>query len=141
MCGNTEVTAGVLHLFRSREKGGGTETPPSDIVAILAVPAYMSSADFLQFIAPHLPHISSIRVLRSVHCTQPVLRPTPLSLTARIAGLPYIRDVVATRSMVVMRFRDTASAQAFHHEYNRRPFSSMEVRSSPNCARAPARGR
>jgi hypothetical protein len=75
--GHTEVAAGVLHLFRTdpalRVAAGAPAAPAAlplrappvcDLAAILAVPAYLSSADLLQFLAEQQSFISAMRVLR-----------------------------------------------------------------------------
>jgi len=68
--GNTEIVSGVLRLFRSKPGDATGAVPldaaPTTLVAILALPSYMAAADFLQFIAPHQPFITSIRVLQCV---------------------------------------------------------------------------
>ena len=52
-------------------------------------------------------------------------------------GTPAHSDAVANRSIALMRFRDALAAQAFHDEYDRRPFSSLEARAPrPSAARA-----
>ena len=35
-----------------------------DLVCVLAVPSYMSTADFLQFVVPHQPNVLNMRMLR-----------------------------------------------------------------------------
>ncbi|KAI9193742.1 BRCA1-associated protein 2-domain-containing protein [Polychytrium aggregatum] len=74
-------------------KGTGT------ILAILAVPTYMTPPDILNFIGPNQKFVSNIRI---------------------------IRDATPNRFLVLIRFRQARHADRFYKEYNGRPFSSLE---------------
>lgn len=103
---------GVVRLFR----GGGRDNNassssaeveevspvPSLIVAILAVPSYMTASDFLGFISLHSceKDISHIRVIKSS------------------------REV--NRNMVLLKFRMVERAQDFVDKYSGKVFNSMD---------------
>ena len=92
---NTEVLTGIVHLFRTTKES----TKKSLMVAILAVPSYLSPASFLQFVAPMRRATSNMRI---------------------------VRDWAQNRYMVLLKFRDLESAEQFTCEYNGKQFSSIE---------------
>ena len=69
-------------------------------VAVLAVPSWMSPSDFLAFVAPAAEGMKHLRL---------------------------IRDRSPNRTMVVIQFREPASALEFIEEFNGRPFNAVEV--------------
>lgn len=73
----------------------------STIVAVLAVPFWMTPSDFLAFVAPAAEGMKHLRL---------------------------IRDTSPNRTMVVIQFREATSAQEFTDEFNGRQFNSVEVR-------------
>ncbi len=96
-------------------------SPMNDITVLctLAVPVYMTPADYLQFIAPMRKRISHFRILR---------------------------DSYPNRYMVLMKFRSAKYAQQFHRMFHEKPFISMEVCLqftkylifTPFCSRTPS---
>lgn len=71
------------------------------VLAILAVPSYLTPYDFLGFIgAGFRPHVSHFRMVRT--------------------ALP-------NRYMVLLKFRTSARAHEFYKEFNGRPFNAMEA--------------
>ncbi|KAG5373322.1 RING finger protein [Yarrowia sp. C11] len=101
---------GVVRLFRgvSQDKSVSSSdvelvSPvPSLIVAILAVPSYMTASDFLGFISLHSceKDISHIRVIKSSRETN--------------------------RNMVLLKFRMVERAQDFVDKYSGKVFNSMD---------------
>jgi hypothetical protein len=69
------------------------------MLAVLAVPSWMTPADFLGFVAPAAEGVAHLRI---------------------------IRDSAPNRSLVVIKFLDAASATEFAEAYNGKPFNSME---------------
>ncbi|CAI5479023.1 unnamed protein product [Closterium sp. Yama58-4] len=114
-----ESTRGVIHLYRNTaESPGSLQNLPPDRgveLCVLAVPTYMTGADFCQFTGALLGAIESMRIVR--------------------AGAMSIADVVTTwgvgameRYMVLMRMKSQEAADGFFRQFNNKPFSSMEVR-------------
>jgi BRCA1-associated protein len=117
--GSTQLNAGVLHLYRDKTevddiletesieipdpkqssselasiKGCGT------ILCVLAVPSYMSSQDFLNFIGPSRKVVSHIRI---------------------------VRDSFPNRYMVLIKFRNSKAADTFYRQYTGKPFNSLD---------------
>ncbi|AOW02489.1 hypothetical protein B0I72DRAFT_137801 [Yarrowia lipolytica] len=100
---------GVVRLFRGGNNNASSSTEveevspvPSLIVAILAVPSYMTASDFLGFISLHSceKDISHIRVIKSS------------------------REV--NRNMVLLKFRMVERAQDFVDKYSGKVFNSMD---------------
>ncbi|CAG8553435.1 17545_t:CDS:2 [Funneliformis caledonium] len=69
------------------------------ILAVLAVPSYMTASDFLSFVAPVRKYVSHFR---------------------------FIRDSAPNKFIVLMKFRHARAAKDFYKQFNARPFSSME---------------
>ncbi|TFK74931.1 BRCA1-associated protein [Pluteus cervinus] len=110
--GSTNLPEGVIHIYRDPQDRPSTcpetalanvsETPDtadSVILAILAVPSWMTPSDFLTFVAPAAEGISHLRI---------------------------IRDSAPNRSIAVIKFRNPAEASEFAEAYNGKPFNSME---------------
>ncbi|VVT51253.1 uncharacterized protein SAPINGB_P003035 [Magnusiomyces paraingens] len=83
---------------KSEEKG---EENISTILAILAVPSYMTPCDFIGFIGPNARE--NVSHLRMVRTAQP------------------------NRYLVLMKFRNTEFAAQFYRDYNGKLFNSMEA--------------
>ncbi|KAI9022710.1 BRCA1-associated protein 2-domain-containing protein [Phycomyces nitens] len=103
---NINLGYGILHLYRDPTEIKPFDTLPeapiamdSTILCTLAVPSYMATSDFLQFVAPVDPYVSHYRI---------------------------VRDSSPNRYMVVMKFRDPKAAQDYYKQYNGRAFNSME---------------
>ena len=78
------------------------ETPDSTdgvMLAVLAVPSWMTPSDFLAFVAPAAESILHLRI---------------------------IRDSLPNRSIVVVNFPNLADAAEFAEAYNGKPFNSMD---------------
>ncbi|TFK89171.1 zf-UBP-domain-containing protein [Polyporus arcularius HHB13444] len=128
--GSTNLPEGVVHIFRDYPRSteehsksaptyaaaaanGPAQSAQSDLgqesqtnvesddvtLAVLAVPSWMTPSDFLAFVAPAADGIAHLRM---------------------------IRDSAPNRSIVVMKFRDTANAAEFVEAYNGKQFNSME---------------
>ncbi|KAF8661340.1 hypothetical protein AX16_001435 [Volvariella volvacea WC 439] len=113
--GSTNLPEGVIHIFRdcqsrmdNEDKSGTFPTKESSVtelssdgvmLAVLAVPSWMTPSDFLGFVAPATDGISHLRI---------------------------IRDSVPNRSIAVIKFRNPGEASEFAEAYNGRPFNSME---------------
>lgn len=106
--GSLEVSFGIVHLFRddaslNDSANSKTKTTLEDdsgtILAVLGVPSYIGPADFLQLIEPAADAISQVRM---------------------------IREEMAGRCMVLLKFRDAANAEEFHKMYANQPFDPVE---------------
>ncbi|BFZ60516.1 hypothetical protein YB2330_001552 [Saitoella coloradoensis] len=107
--GTAELGIGIVHLYRSEDDEHPVPealttsqnlTEEDKVVAILAVPSYMTASDFLGFLTPEARDgVSHFRM---------------------------IRTAAPNRYMVLMKFREADSAKAFQAAYNGRPFNSME---------------
>ncbi|TFY59144.1 hypothetical protein EVJ58_g5968 [Rhodofomes roseus] len=120
--GSTNLPEGIVHIYRDvagiEESGAltndGASPGPEDskdsapkvvsdsqglILAVLAVPAWMTPSDFLAFVAPATDGISLLRM---------------------------IRDSAPNRSIVLLKFREASHASQFIESYNGKPFNSME---------------
>ncbi|CAG8492231.1 1379_t:CDS:2, partial [Paraglomus occultum] len=117
--GVTNISYGILHLYRGKKeiKDNSQSSPQQNIqsqsveennsihdtagtiLAVLAVPSYMSASDFLGFVAPVRNYVSHFRM---------------------------IRDSAPNKYMVLMKFRHPRAARDFYDQFNGRPFSSME---------------
>ncbi|KNE59465.1 hypothetical protein AMAG_03743 [Allomyces macrogynus ATCC 38327] len=107
--GTAQIACGILHLYRespppspssSRPAHTVIHTASTNLLCILAVPMYMTPADFLTWLGPiHAVHISHLRM---------------------------IRDHLPHRYMVLARFRDAAGARACFTERNGRAFHAFE---------------
>lgn len=146
--GSTNLPEGVVHIYRTLPEsqsqtpqpptatsssssglssskltaGTGDDPEASVLLAVLAVPAWMTPSDFLAFIAPAADGMAHLRMIRwalFVVCTYDI-RMTEI-YDAR-------RDSAPNRSIVVIAFRDQAEASEFAEVYNGKPFNSMEVR-------------
>lgn len=130
--GTTNLPEGIVRIFRERssavlaepsspsiskathnEAGPSNDsqtsgTPESTIVAVLAVPFWMTPSDFLAFVAPAAEGMKHLRL---------------------------IRDTSPNRTMVVIQFREATSAQEFIDEFNGKQFNSVEVRTQSSLRR------
>ena len=137
--GSAEVGRGVVHLFRhaplptlissldahpigessnSAASGDwdGTKAEGEDgsLVAILAVPAWMRPADFLEFIGGWATCLEGVRMIRCA------LYPGHANF-CREATTP-------NRSIVLLKFRDPLQASDFLVIFTGRPFSTLDSR-------------
>ncbi|KAI3657306.1 hypothetical protein MP638_005007 [Amoeboaphelidium occidentale] len=101
--GYTELSYGILHLFRDKEPLNDAFTPgiglDLTIVSVLAVPVHLTPADFLQFVGPFRKKVSHFRLLR---------------------------DSQLNRYLVLMKFRQSSAAKAFFDAFNGKQFNSVE---------------
>ena len=100
LTGNTEVTSGIIHLFRADKEVSGLENVQLTTVCIPAVPPHMTAADLLEFFALFQDSMVSLRLLR---------------------------DAMPSRYIVLIRFNEPKNAREFHAQYNKKPFNLMEV--------------
>ncbi|KAI9011333.1 BRCA1-associated protein 2-domain-containing protein [Gaertneriomyces semiglobifer] len=119
--GKTELNAGILHLYREMSeiedvlqqrtttdsRGSATEGLSDQlsaskgtglILCVLAVPSYMTPQDFLSFVGSTKDNMSHLRMLR---------------------------DSLPNRYMVLVKFRDQGSTDAFYRDFNGREFSAL----------------
>ncbi|KAF7722381.1 hypothetical protein EC973_003191 [Apophysomyces ossiformis] len=104
---NSNLNYGILHLYRDanelseqvKPENLQNDSEPCTIMCTLAVPSYLATPDFLNFVAPVDPFVSHYRI---------------------------IRDGSPNKYMVLMKFRDANAANDYYKQYNGRPFSSME---------------
>lgn len=100
----TEVSFGIVHLFRDTDAGAGTgqlpgrteplvalEDETATILAILGLPSHMTAADFLAWVEPALESIEKIRMIRE--------------------GSSFHRVTV------LIKFRDPVDAEEFYKQY------------------------
>ncbi|KLO19289.1 zf-UBP-domain-containing protein [Schizopora paradoxa] len=123
--GTTNLPEGIVHIFKesphvhaSSETKASTSKPSSstlsfpqalpqgqsygensNIVAVLAVPAWMTPSDFLAFVAPAADTMKHLRL---------------------------VRDVSPNRTMVIIQFKQHHDAVVFIEEFNGHPFNSIE---------------
>ncbi|KAJ3381886.1 hypothetical protein HDU92_005079 [Lobulomyces angularis] len=118
-CGTTELNFGILHLYRDLNEvddimnnSNYNEPGPqytSDekkqlkgsglILAVLAVPSYMTTQDFLNFIG---------------------------AVTSMVSNFRIIRDSFPNRYIVLMKFRERADADLVYEQFNGLNFNSMQ---------------
>ncbi|KAJ2545965.1 hypothetical protein EV175_005775, partial [Coemansia sp. RSA 1933] len=97
------VPVGILRLYRcpatatEAEKEDDADGPT--VLAVLAVPGYMTPTDFLSFAGPFSRAIEHVRA---------------------------IRDESPNHYMMVLQFGDAQSARGFHAYYNGKTFSPLE---------------
>ncbi|KAK9248355.1 BRCA1-associated protein 2-domain-containing protein [Lipomyces tetrasporus] len=100
---------GVIHLYRDGEEEttdvvthnqAGVENSQTPVLAILAVPGYMTASDLLGFVGKD--------------CRQ------------TISHLRMLRSSAPNRYMVLMKFREKSHADKFYQDYNCKMFNSME---------------
>ncbi|CAJ0847250.1 2327_t:CDS:2 [Entrophospora sp. SA101] len=123
--GKTNPSYGILHLYRdpneipkdnnnvsknANDKVNNSqdslntntniiENNDDTILAVLAVPSYMSASDFLGFVA---------------------------SVRSDVSHFRFIRDSAPNKFVVLMKFRNSHVANDFYKQFNGQPFSSME---------------
>ncbi|EGN96579.1 hypothetical protein SERLA73DRAFT_93073 [Serpula lacrymans var. lacrymans S7.3] len=116
--GSTNLPEGTVHVFRdcTRRDDGKAATSYSSapiatpvkslsesengvVLAVLAVPSWMTPSDFLGFVAPAAEGMAHLRI---------------------------IRDSVPNRSLVIMNFRQAQEATEFIEAYNGKLFNSMD---------------
>ncbi|KAI9500513.1 hypothetical protein GGI25_001633 [Coemansia spiralis] len=104
---------GILRLYRSDTKDQRTlsdtskqpeDAPHNDqcagtVLAVLAVPGYMTPTDFLSFAGPFASNIDHVRV---------------------------VRDDSPNHYMILLKFRDQPNADDFYSYYNGKTFSPLE---------------
>ncbi|KAJ1995042.1 hypothetical protein H4R33_000057 [Dimargaris cristalligena] len=95
---------GVVHLYRDSEPPQTTQTvaaspQPGTLLAILAVPTYMSAADVLSFLGGYREAILHIRTIRDQH---------------------------PNRYLALLQFQTPSDADHFYTTYSGRAFSSLE---------------
>jgi len=115
--GSMTLPEGVIHIY----KAASTRAPPpppdyspttsrrplpaqstefvENVLAVLAVPAWMNHSDFLSFVAPAADALEHIRILR---------------------------DFAPNRSIVLLKFRSAEDAEDFAGAYAGKPFSAVE---------------
>lgn len=124
--GTSNLPDGVVHIFRERMSATAPDSSSASsskatglaeslvpdekvtadageeltIVAVLAVPPWMTPSDFLAFVAPASDGMKHLRL---------------------------IRDVSPNHTMVVIQFRDHSNTEEFIEEFNGRQYNSVEV--------------
>ncbi|KAG8858442.1 hypothetical protein FRB91_009752 [Serendipita sp. 411] len=99
--GGTLLSDGTMHLYRTDPSASVVDDyiENGTVVAILAIPSWMSVSDFLTFISPAIEGIAHLRI---------------------------VRDAIPTRAVALMKFRSPQSASDFIEEFNGRFFTAME---------------
>ncbi|KAH6915849.1 BRCA1-associated protein [Coprinopsis sp. MPI-PUGE-AT-0042] len=115
--GSTNLPEGIIHIFRETENRPSLEEleatsetlalPAADedhsedgvMLAVLAVPSWMTPSDFLTFVGPVSDDLAHLRI---------------------------VRDYAPNRSIAILKFSSVAVASDFIAEYNGKPFNSME---------------
>ena len=102
---------GVIHLYRDVGEGkdseitsaaNGSGSPEEEnVLAILAVPSYMTANDFMGFVGDKQRN--------------------------QVSHFRMIRTEAANRYMVLLKFRTNEAAKEFHTVFNGKAFNSMEV--------------
>jgi hypothetical protein len=110
-----EFAYGIIHLYRDitgtedaeiASVGRKSGTPEEEnVLAILAVPSYMTANDFMGFVGE--------------------------KQRAQVSHFRMIRTEAANRYMVLLKFRTNEAAREFHEGFNGKTFNSMEVLSLP----------
>ncbi|XP_077995910.1 BRCA1-associated protein-like [Glandiceps talaboti] len=97
---SVEITKGILHLYKETFMTSLDEdTPRSEMIVLLGVPAGMTIHDLVQFTAPVNPNIEMLRI---------------------------IRDSTPNQYMVLIKFKEQKQADEFYKTYNGQPFNSIE---------------
>lgn len=95
-----EVTKGLLHLYKENLRTTlAEEAERSEMLAILAVPAAMTTHDLLQFMAPVYDDIEHMRI---------------------------IRENKPNQYMVLIKFKNQLTADTFYKNFNGERFNSIE---------------
>jgi len=102
---------GIIHLYRDvtgtedaeiASVGRRSGTPEEEnVLAILAVPSYMTANDFMGFVGE--------------------------KQRSQVSHFRMIRTEAANRYMVLLKFRTNEVAKTFHADFNGKGFNSMEV--------------
>ncbi|ORY77294.1 BRCA1-associated protein 2-domain-containing protein [Protomyces lactucae-debilis] len=106
---NSQLGGGVVHLFKEDDEDNKRKVArlkhlcletQGTVVAVLAVPSYMHSSDFVGFIGPEQQkEVSHIRLIRTKE---------------------------PNRYMVLLKFREASKAKQFLNLFNGRSFNSMD---------------
>ncbi|KAE8700610.1 3-isopropylmalate dehydrogenase 2 [Hibiscus syriacus] len=94
-----EETRGVMHLF-SNDAVSTLPVERKPLACVLGVPNHMTYADFCQFCASFIHHISEMRIVRN--------------------------DGMEDRYSVLIRFDSQDSTDKFYQHFNNRQFNSLE---------------
>lgn len=107
----SDFAYGIIHLYRDvsgpsdaviTKIGKRPATPEEEnVLAILAVPSYMTANDFMGFVGEKQRN--------------------------QVSHFRMIRTEAANRYMVLLKFRTNEAAKRFHKEFNGKSFNSMEV--------------
>ncbi|GAV70916.1 zf-UBP domain-containing protein/BRAP2 domain-containing protein/zf-RING_2 domain-containing protein [Cephalotus follicularis] len=100
-----EETRGVMHLFSNNNidvvSSSNLPVGRKPLVCVLRVPNHMTYADFCQFCASFIQHISEMRIVRN--------------------------DGMDDRYSILIRFDSQDSADKFYHHFNGRQYNSLEA--------------
>lgn len=95
-----DVTRGILHLFKENKATPlGEEAERSDLICMIGVPTSMTTHDLIQFTAPVVDDIESLRI---------------------------IRDPQPSQYMVLVKFRSQKAADDFYKTFNGAAYNSIE---------------
>lgn len=141
--------------FPAHTDGVGLAGPPISLppgrglhLVIFFVPAHMITSELLQFVSPFRDDIRLLRIVsHRLPAPSPSLHPSIFAVSA-LASFPSMRDPpltagdpssthsplpppYATRSqpakyMALLEMTTSTAADAFYHEFNGRPFNSLE---------------
>lgn len=107
---SVDLGEGIVHLYKDEVPSNASVVAPhasaeakaaaQRVLAILAVPSYMTSSDLIGFLGAHVLHMSHIRLVRT----------------------PKLN-----RYMVLTKFRSAKEAAAFKEAYNGKAFNSIDA--------------
>jgi BRCA1-associated protein len=88
------------------------------MLGVLAVPSWMTSSDFLAFVAPAQEGMAHLRMIRCVLCIK--------CLRSFYEVRSSYRDTAPNRSIALIKFRKVESALDFAEAYDGKAFNSIE---------------
>ncbi|KAK3707696.1 hypothetical protein RRG08_050511 [Elysia crispata] len=102
LCGNpsVELTKGILHIYKDSQMTAlDKDIPRSEMLCILGVPASYTIHDLISFTAPMGDYVNYMQVLK---------------------------DAFPNQYLLLIKFKDQASADEFYSYFNNRPYNSIE---------------
>jgi hypothetical protein len=111
----SELSSPPLVVSESELKGPGT------VLCILAVPSYMTSQDFIQFISSDPP--SPTQQTQPHHHQQ---QQPHQNFLKSISHIRILRDTLPNRYMALLNFRSRDSADGFYTTFLCKPFNALD---------------
>jgi BRCA1-associated protein len=88
------------------------------MLGVLAVPSWMTSSDFLAFVAPAQGGMAHLRMIRCVLCIKCLRSSCEVRSSHRVTA--------PNRSIALIKFRKVESALEFGEAYHGKAFNSMK---------------